>query len=211
MSHDREDDFSAELAAYKAWLVARNRAMMQEHKRQQRLNNSTVPVSIPTPPQNTSLFGTPPGSSSSRNRDISPTRPGKRDSDYSCNANRVKNYGPIKKGPTRPTFPPSKARSPTRPRVHRIPLRPRAIEQPSLEQLVFWSLREGILQRLSPDEANLPPDYISSSTLNRLTSLYGASLERWRQKEAAELAARPPTQPLRQLLAEALASLPLRV
>lgn len=75
-------------------------------------------------------------------------------------------------------------------RKRRIPLQPIPIDQPNDTQLVLWSLREGILQRLSPHEADLPPHRISIITMNRLRALYKASIQRWYQREAAELKAR---------------------
>jgi hypothetical protein len=100
--------------------------------------------------------------------------------------------------------------TPQQSRRIRIPLRQRAVENPSERQLVFWALRENILQRLAPHEAMLPPVRISFNTLMRLRTLYNASVERWRAKEAAERAARPPTKPLAELLADALAALPFK-
>lgn len=81
---------------------------------------------------------------------------------------------------------------------------------PDQNQLVFWSLREGILQRLSPHEAKLPADRISFNTMSRISALYKASLERWNAREALELeAARKASRPIAELLAETLAALPL--
>lgn len=90
----------------------------------------------------------------------------------------------------------------------RIRLRPRPVEKPDTTQLVFWALREGILQRMSPTEAHLPAERISFATIMRLSVLYKASVERWKQREAAELAAsRSNTAPLRELVVRALKQL----
>lgn len=67
----------------------------------------------------------------------------------------------------------------------RIRLRPRANLNPNDAQLVFWALREGILQRLSPEECNLPAGKISLKTFGRLRALYQASIERFNQRENA--------------------------
>lgn len=67
----------------------------------------------------------------------------------------------------------------------RIHLRPRANLNPSDAQLVFWALREGILQRLSPEECNLPAGKVSLKTMERLRKIYQASIERFNQRENA--------------------------
>jgi hypothetical protein len=65
-------------------------------------------------------------------------------------------------------------------RFIRIPLTRRAIENPNVKQLVSWAKRENILQRMSPREAQMDPLAISIATIERLTALYKASLERWK-------------------------------
>lgn len=84
---------------------------------------------------------------------------------------------------------PRKTATPTlRLRLKRIPLKPRPIENPNDAQLVFWALRESILQRLSPEEADLPPNRIRFTTMNRLRALYSASVQRWKLREQKEQA-----------------------
>lgn len=87
---------------------------------------------------------------------------------------------------------PEKPRKTTTPtlklRLKRIPLKPRPIENPDDAQLVIWALRENILQRLSPKEADLPPDRISVTTMIRLKALYSASVQRWKLREQKEQA-----------------------
>lgn len=91
----------------------------------------------------------------------------------------------------------------------RIPLRPTPVENPSIAQLVFWSLKENILQRMSPSEAKLHPSNISCHTIQRLQALYQRSLQRWRDREAAVLAAQAALNPmsLRERLAKVLTNL----
>lgn len=102
-------------------------------------------------------------------------------------------------------MPRSRNANPTR----RISLRPTAIENPSIAQLVFWSLKENILQRMSPSEAKLHPSNISCHTIQRLQALYQRSLQRWRDREAALIAAQAALDPipLRERLAKVLTSL----
>lgn len=83
----------------------------------------------------------------------------------------------------------------------RIPLQPRAIEEPDDTQLVFWSLREGILQHLSPSEMRLHPSRISLVTMARLRSLYCASLVRFKQRKLEEQKQARIRHPIRQELA----------
>jgi hypothetical protein len=89
----------------------------------------------------------------------------------------------------------------------RIPLRRRAVEQPTDEQLLQWARKRDVLKRLSPKEASLPLARISTLTMTRLRQIYAASLEKWKAKEALELASRPPSEPLAAILAKSLAEL----
>ena len=90
------------------------------------------------------------------------------------------------------------------PNEKRIPLRLRAVRNPTDAQLVFWSLREGILQRMSPSEAALPAGKISTKTIARLKLLYRAALDRWwlQERAEAERVAKGRTQFIRAQLAE---------
>ena len=73
--------------------------------------------------------------------------------------------------------------SPVKRKVLRLPLRKGPIKNPDDDQLVFWALREQILQKISPKEAHLPPDRISVLTMSRLKTLYDASVQRFELRE----------------------------
>lgn len=85
-----------------------------------------------------------------------------------------------------------------------IPLRRRAVDNPTELQLVHWARKHNFLQRLLPGEASLDHTEVPERIKKKLRVLYAESLEKWKAKEAAELAARPPTKPLSELLSDAL-------
>ena len=65
----------------------------------------------------------------------------------------------------------------------RIALRSRAVENPTIHQLIHWALDRGILQRLVPHETSLPPKCIGAPVIARLILIYKESLRRWKAKE----------------------------